>query len=310
MAHWIWNDVREVDWRQHLTAAGRSTFEQAWAYGEASARLAGFRVERGVALHNDRPVAIVQAAVRRYAGFVQVTQLLRGPLWLEETVPAEERQRLHLGLRQRFADERLAFLYWVPEVDGAAKEILSPLRMRRVMTGYSSIWLDLAPDEESLRRNLDGTWRNMVSGAERHDLTVKIVHGGPDLDRLVNLHDEQRRRRRYRALGADFIRAAIAATKPRSDVVGSIAYQARDMVAGALLFRHGLTATYYVGWTGEIERKTHAQNLAMWRAIVEIKKVGVRWLDLGGIDTVRQPGIARFKLGLGGQPFTLAGSYL
>ncbi len=310
MAHWVWNDVREVDWRQHLTAAGRSTFEQAWAYGAASAKVAGLRVDRGVALHDDRAVAIVQAVRRRHAGFVQVTQLLRGPLWLQDSLPPEERHRLHLALRQRFAAERLSFLYWVPEVEATASNRLSTLRMRRVMTGYSSIWLDLAPDEEVLRRSLDGTWRNMVSGAERGDLTVKIVHGGPDLDRLVLRNDDQRRRRRYRALGADFIRRAIEATKPRSDVVGAIAYQARDMVAGALLFRHGIAATYYVGWTGDIGRKTHAQNLALWHAILELKKAGVRWLDLGGIDTTRQPGIARFKLGLGGQPFTLAGSYL
>ena len=32
--------------------------------------------------------------------------------------------------------------------------------------------------------------------------------------------------------------------------------------------------------------------------------------DLGGVDAVHAPGIARFKLGMGGEPTTLAGSYL
>jgi len=36
----------------------------------------------------------------------------------------------------------------------------------------------------------------------------------------------------------------------------------------------------------------------------------VRTLDLGGVDTARGAGLARFKLGTGGAVVTLAGSYL
>ena len=36
----------------------------------------------------------------------------------------------------------------------------------------------------------------------------------------------------------------------------------------------------------------------------------VRWLDLGGIATDRSPGIARFKLGMGGTVATLPGTFL
>jgi hypothetical protein len=37
---------------------------------------------------------------------------------------------------------------------------------------------------------------------------------------------------------------------------------------------------------------------------------GSRLRKPSGIDTVTNPGIARFKLGLGGAPLILAGSYL
>ena len=36
----------------------------------------------------------------------------------------------------------------------------------------------------------------------------------------------------------------------------------------------------------------------------------VRWLDLGGIATDRSPGIARFKLGMGGEVAILPGTFL
>ena len=37
---------------------------------------------------------------------------------------------------------------------------------------------------------------------------------------------------------------------------------------------------------------------------------GVRWLDLGGVATDRSPGIARFKLGMGGEVAILPGTFL
>jgi hypothetical protein len=36
----------------------------------------------------------------------------------------------------------------------------------------------------------------------------------------------------------------------------------------------------------------------------------VRKVDLGTIDTDKSPGLARFKLGAGGRPVVLAGTYL
>jgi hypothetical protein len=36
----------------------------------------------------------------------------------------------------------------------------------------------------------------------------------------------------------------------------------------------------------------------------------VRSLDLGGVDTARGAGLARFKIGSGGAVVTLAGTYL
>jgi lipid II:glycine glycyltransferase (peptidoglycan interpeptide bridge formation enzyme) len=41
-----------------------------------------------------------------------------------------------------------------------------------------------------------------------------------------------------------------------------------------------------------------------------LQQRGVRLLDLGGVNTQRSAGIARFKLGTGGRVLTLAGTYL
>jgi lipid II:glycine glycyltransferase (peptidoglycan interpeptide bridge formation enzyme) len=44
--------------------------------------------------------------------------------------------------------------------------------------------------------------------------------------------------------------------------------------------------------------------------MTELSARGVRVLDLGGVNTGRSAGLARFKIGTGGQVHRLAGTFL
>ena len=88
------------------------------------------------------------------------------------------------------------------------------------------------------------------------------------------------------------------------------AHAGRDRVAGILLFAHGRTATYALAWTGAEGRRLRAHNLLLWRAVLELRERGLGWLDLGGVNAAAAPGVARFKLGLGGRLHTLAGTFI
>ncbi|MEL6980044.1 MAG: hypothetical protein AAGM38_15365 [Pseudomonadota bacterium] len=80
--------------------------------------------------------------------------------------------------------------------------------------------------------------------------------------------------------------------------------------AAAMLFlTHGRAATYHIGWTSDPGRSIGAHNLLLWNAIQTLKRDGILSLDLGGLDTERGAGVARFKLGSGAQPMTLCGTY-
>jgi lipid II:glycine glycyltransferase (peptidoglycan interpeptide bridge formation enzyme) len=73
---------------------------------------------------------------------------------------------------------------------------------------------------------------------------------------------------------------------------------------------HGEAATYQVGWTSDKGRDLHAHNLILWKGIEALKERGIRMLDLGGVNTIRSAGIARFKMSTGGKVLTLAGTYI
>ncbi|MBI3452367.1 MAG: GNAT family N-acetyltransferase, partial [Rhodospirillales bacterium] len=279
--------------------------------GVAAEATAGYRARRAVIRAGGRAIGLVQALERQVFGFFRIVEITRGPLWLPDA-PDDTRQDGLRAIRQEFRPGLQRLPLWMPEMtdDPAAHKALRALGLRQVVTGYSSAWLDLGPAAEERRAALDGKWRNALRRAEKSRLTVRTTQGGRALDWLLAQHDTFRRARRFRASSGRFVHAFIAATRGKSNVVIATAMLGSEPVAGALFLGHGRAATYYVGWSGPEGRRLFAQNLALWRGIEALREAGFAALDLGGIDTRRAAGVARFKLGLGCAPYTLAGTWL
>ncbi|MEZ5866231.1 MAG: GNAT family N-acetyltransferase [Geminicoccaceae bacterium] len=196
-------------------------------------------------------------------------------------------------------------LVWQPD-DAMATERRAG--WRRVWTGPSTAWLDLTPPPALLRKRLDAKWRNKLTQAEATSMSAIEAVGGSHFEWLVEANERQRLAVGYRAPGAGFIRALAASG--RRGMLALVARHEGTPVAGVLLARHGRAATYYAGVTTAAGRRLRAHHILLWEGVLRLQRAGCTALDLGGIDTVTSPGIARFKLGLGGTPLTLAGSYL
>jgi len=303
---------KPAEWDRVFAALPRSTLEQSWAYGAAAEAAQGHRVSRAIIRGEDRAaLGIVQVLERPLLGVVRICEILRGPLWLPGTSHADRAAgHAAIGAAYRLRDRRL--LLWMPELVESpdSHRAMRAIGTRPVITGYSSIWLGLRPPVEKLRASLDGKWRNTLRSAEQSKLKVQVNRGGRALDWLLERHDAFRRTRGFRAPSPALIRGFIEGTPRKSDVTIASAALGSELVAGALFLSHGTTATYYVGWSGPQGRDLDAQTLLLWRGIEALRENGIAMLDLGGIDTKRAPGVARFKLGLGGEVFTLSGTWL
>lgn len=186
----------------------------------------------------------------------------------------------------------------------------------RIMTGISTIWIDLSAEKNALRRSLAANWRNQLKKAEQNTFTVAV--GGSKTKHynwLLEREGEQRSNRGYSAVPLGLVPAyqntqsALSAggTPP---IVSVTAHEKGAQIAGALFLLHGSSATYHIGWAGERGRALNAQNRVLFEGMLALKDQGVKWLDMGGVDTGPQAAIARFKLGLGHPPETLVGSYI
>lgn len=305
-----WDGCSRSEWERLAAAAPACPFEQSWLYGDAYARRDAESVRRGVVFGGDAPLAIVQALARRFGSFVTLVQMLRGPVLLAPDLPPETVTALYCRMKAEIRRDPREILFWSPELPAgdAGLAIMRACRMRQILTGYASARIDLTQDATALRAALHGKWRNGLNRAEAGALRVDPAADGATLSWLLARYGALRRQRRFGGPGPEMLAHALSGAAP-DNRVALRAFSGSEAVAGALFFRHGREASYLIGWAGDEGRRLNAGALLVWRAMLELQRRGVGSLDLGGIDTRRSPGIARFKFGTGGEPYTLAGTF-
>ena len=302
---WGTQDMNAWD-TAHAQAAG--PLQQDWAYG-STMLVSGGTVIRAVIQADGQSLGLAQCVVRRFGNFGGVALCTRGPLWLSP-LSGKDKAHAYRLLRQSLPVKGLRFMFVTPNEPISEDVGLSPFK--RVMTGYSTALLDLSPSMADLRAGLEKRFRHRVGGAEKSELTVHRVGTNVGQYRwLMDAEQLQRDNRGLQGMPLHFVDAYIASRKqPGHNVLTLRADIGRDRVAGMMFLLHGQAATYQIGWTSDAGRDAHAHNLLLYKGMEALKERGIRSLDMGGINTGRSAGIARFKISTGARVVTFAGTYL
>jgi lipid II:glycine glycyltransferase (peptidoglycan interpeptide bridge formation enzyme) len=255
-------------------------------------------------------VAVVQFMCKRLLGYLSVASCTRGPVWHPDVRP-EQRAAIYKRLRQSLPVARLKVVLFSPDRSADQVDPAETQGLSRVMTGYSTVLLDLKQSLPTLKAGLEGKWRNRLNKALA---TEKIrFHVQPSLKRcewLLGKEMDQREAKKFHGLPTNFVQAYIAASKDhRQTFVVAYAELGKNTVAGMLFLLHGRVASYHMGWADEEGRQLSAHNALLWESVIYLQNLGIEVLDLGGVNTHDLPGISRFKLGTGGRAITLAGTY-
>ena len=300
-----WDELDAQDWDRAMSEAPSCALQQDWNYGQAIIEQ-GHELRRAALIQCGKVAAMAQIAQRRVLGPLRMALLMRGPVWLADMNPEMEQGFIN-HIRHKLTG---AVLMWTPEhsLDSGSDEA-KRCGHHRVLTGYSTVMLDLSCGPDALMAAAHGKWRNLVRASLRAPLQVNSRPDRRLTDWLVTTNESYRRHVGYAGPTPEFVRAYGHKAGPGKRRV-LIATEAQQPVAGIALHIHGQSATYYLGCTTPRGRELRAHHLLLWCGIELLCELGIQTLDLGGIDTQTAPGIARFKLGAGGQPVTLPGTYL
>jgi len=294
IVHWEGHDIPAWD---AVHAAAAAALQQDWAYGSSLAML-GVPVLRARVVRDGEQVAQAQFIVRKWGGLGAMALCTRGPVWSQVLTPKEESQ-VYALLKKTLTLSVIRFMAVTPEEAAGLHHGLSP--MRRIMSGMSTVMLDLTPTLEELRAQLDRRWRHRLVGGENSEMVIHRVGTNAGQYRwLLDAEMKQRTDKNLDGLPVQFFDNYVDARKqPAKNILTLRADVGRDRVAAMMFLLHGEAATYQVGWTSDKGRDLHAHNLILWKGIEALKERGIRMLDLGGVNTIRSAGIARFKMSTG-----------
>lgn len=305
-----WDGATPMVWSDLLAKAGRTNLLQSWAYGAAKSKGTSWQVRRAIWRRDGEPIAIAQFLERRIGGLITVMRLNRGPETLNSVSDADI-----LAIWREIASWgcwwRGRILSVAPDrlLSGAALTELARLGFyQRTPVAWESIWVDIRPELDALRRQLDRKWRNMLVASEKAGLTLEV--GGQHLfDWMMVRYSELVADKGFAGVPAEFFRAWRSQLERPEDLLVLRALHDGQPVAGICLARHGISATYLIGWNGLAGRTLKANQYLLWQALCYLKSDQVQFLDLGGMNEEETPGITAFKVGLNGQRYELVGEY-
>ena len=344
----LWIDehdaVTRSMWDKSHALAG-AALQQHWAYGSAMQAL-GVPCLRCVVMDQGEPVAFAQFLVRNWFGIFSIALCTRGPVWLGASAAPSTpaylnqvifRREVHRLIHRSLPQRELRLVLFSPDFSDATEAGVD--RLHRVMTGYATVMMDIADEPELLRERLPGSWKNRLQVAERSALKVERVGSKPSQYQwLLDRDAAMQQKKGYESLPMNFVpvyqsvsrngtysegSAGVPTASPKGarsprksagrveDALFTVrADRDGEPVAAMMFLRHGSVATYQVGWSDPLKRLPGAHNLLLWNAMLQLRQSGIRRMDLGGVNTGRSAGVARFKIGTGGKVVVLAGTYL
>lgn len=308
--------IKTADQRWAAPMGQPLPLQQHAAYGLAAIETGAVVRQLFITDTNQQPLAKAMVMDKWIAGFIGFSTIFRGPVWLAPNISTPNKATICKAISLDYPKWRWRFLSMQPECDKSSPEAraLKGVGLKRVMTGFSTAWLDLTPDQDLLRKGFAGKWRNQLVKAEQLQASLQINIGGHKrrhFDWLLEREVAHQNIKGYQAMPVTWLDSWLRASQQTDAGVLSITIIENGLkIAGGLFLLHGNSATYHIGWTGNRGRAICVQNLLMWKAIIALKKRGIQFLDMGGMNSDTLAGIARFKLGTGASPIQLSGAWM
>jgi peptidoglycan pentaglycine glycine transferase (the first glycine) len=308
------------EWIELAAAFQDHNYRQCWDYTAMMGMRSDAGVENVVVTRDDMPMALASVRVKPLrAAHTGIAYVSGGPLVRrsDDTGAAESLDLALTALKREYVERRRMVLRIAPGPGDAAWNAVQADRFAAAgfvaadhLPVYRSRFVDLSRPLDEVRAGLAQKWRNRLNKAERQELRVVERWDDTLCTEFSSLFNELVARKRFAApLGPDFY-ADVQGRLPESErLLIAIAWVDDAPTSGVIAAVHGDTAVYLLGASNEAGRQRSAAYLLQWKVIEAAAARGCRWYDLGGVDMDANPGVYKFKVGLGGEERVSPGPY-
>jgi lipid II:glycine glycyltransferase (peptidoglycan interpeptide bridge formation enzyme) len=313
--------LADPDWDRFVEGAPGGTYQQTSMWAQVK-RAAGWRPVRITLGADGAVVGGCQILVRRAGRLGGIAYVPYGPLVTETGTGA-----LHAvldALQHCVREERLLYLKLQPPPDST--DMTGALRARQFVPGSlepaprMTVRVDLRRPPEAILGGMRARSRTYIRQAQRRGV---IVREGKEADLRVfcDLIGATCRRKGLRPYPLGYYQMIWRSFPGRAHLL--LAEYKGEPLASIFLLAFAGTVSYKMGgWSGE-HRDVRPNELLHWTGMQWARQRGCRHYDLEGLDpavgeailsgrdhtTLDLPGIAHFKLGLGGDVTRFPGCY-
>lgn len=309
-SHYSVRPVKDCqEWDIYLNTVCKPHLMQSYAYGEAKRVAQNWHINRLVFEYGSAPVAICQILEKRVAGLKVASRINRGPLFIDEIPSYEVKENIYQLLRNQWKYLIGGILLIAPALESSDENnyLLHQLGfVERNKVGWCSSLIDLTLDESEILRNLSPTWRNQLKSALNNGLTLYTSTSTGNVEWMLNKHHENMCAKNFNGPSIVLL-SALHKIKP-CDFTILKAMLNGEALGGVIVVRFGQSSECYIAWFGAEGRKWKAGNYLYWNSILEMKKAGCRWFDLGGYHTSDKFG--HFKQKMRGREYKLIGEWM
>jgi hypothetical protein len=304
-------------WRELAGTFLDYNYRQLWAFGQACAERLGATSECVAVTQAGQLLGLANLRLKRTPVFkTGIAYLNGGPLVRRGTETDPERLLVCLRkLAQEYVHDRKMILrvkgtIGPPAWNQTQSDLLDGAEFVPTHLGKPSrtIVLDINRDPADIRKNFAHQWRTNLNNAEKMGITVKIGTGSEMFEAFANLYAQLLDRKQFKTdLGAAFYASVQTRLSGDEQFLVSLAEFKGAPVGGYVSSMLGDTCCLLLGASSQQGLELRSSYLLQWLTMQEAQKHSCRWYDLGGIDPEDNPGVYRFKKGMGGTETAAAG---
>lgn len=314
----ILQDISPSDWHPLSLGFRDLSFEQTRAYAEPAAQRVGGQA-RFVAVRRGREtLAIAALRVRNLPGLRRgIIWLPAGPLVLRQNEPDPDPETLAAvlsALRHQLVDVegnvlRLRFSALSLLSQEATANIASAAGFAPTTRAapYKTFLLDTSVDEDEAMRRLNGKWRGHLRNAFKAGLAVEMTSDATLTERFERVMASVQEAKGFApAITPDFHRKCQGEGYALETFI--VSREGRDLSAGMLVV-NGANANYLFGATNAEGREHRSGYQLTWSIMGRCRALGLKWMDLGGVDSTATPELTVYKERTGALYVEGAGPY-
>lgn len=301
------DNIKKDAWHTLMLEFKDASFYQTWSYG--SVCWGEDSLSHLVLKRDGEVVSFAQARIIRLSLFrIGLAYISWGPVWRKKTNDSDLQvfSNMLRALRNEYSVRRGYTLKVIPKNffgdDDTIKNLFEEEGFSWSPDPQKTVYLDITPPIEEIRRNLRPKWRQMLNRALKQQAEYKDRIDGDVHYNTAKIIREMMQRKDFVEFGSMEVRLSINNDLPDPLKLKFVYCVVDNEPAGVMgWFPIGTVGQPLVGATGDKALQLNGSYPLWWRMVEYYKDQGASCVDLGGISKERNPGGYLFKTGIAGE---------